>query len=704
MKLFRKLCQQIGLGWKVWALLASASTLPAQILDTNFPWANAAVYATALQPDGKVLLGGSFGTLGKAPRLRLGRLNPDDTPDPTFTPEANGTVYCLALQPDGKILVGGQFTSLCGQARTNLGRLTADGLLEENFRPRVDLNGVGQVRVLAVQNDGKVLVGGLVVVTTDQSRYYLARLNADGSVDASFNPGPSAPVNTLLLQADGKILMGGQFTKLAGQTRVGLGRLNADGTLDTNFLASPDGTVQALALEADGRILFGGTFSHLSGLACNNLGRINLDGTVDATFNPGTDRKVETLAVQSNGKILVGGALLSLGGQPRVGLGRLNSDGTLDPDFNPGITGGSLEVYSLVLQRDGKVLVGGNFSYLAGQVRPYLGRLNNADAAGESLTFNGNTITWTRTGAAPEIPRTSFDISTNHQDWISLGAGTRVAGGWQVTGAIFPANSVIRARGFFTGGQNNGSSWFVEAGLGPPMIATQPSNRTNNAGAIASFTVNPAGTPPFTYQWLKDGTNLDDGGRFIGAHTSLLMLSNVFGGDRGGYSVVVTSPLGSVTSQVATLTVADPFLVASPVSLVTNLGGTVTFSVVAGCTPPFTFQWQFNGVNIAGATNASLSIANFSVASAGGYSVTVSNSAGGVTSRIVTLSSVDIAMFAGVIVNGPVGSNYLIQAAASLASTNWTTLTNVALPSQPYIYIDYSSYTNGLQFYRAVPQ
>jgi hypothetical protein len=102
-------------------------------------------------------------------------------------------------------------------------------------------------------------------------------------------------------------------------------------------------------------------------------------------------------------------------------------------------------------------------------------------------------------------------------------------------------------------------------------------------------------------------------------------------------------------------------------------------------------------------TDTSLTITNFSSTAVGAYQVVVSNSGGSVTSTTATLASVDIKMFAGVIVDGPVGSNYLIQATSSLPAA-WTPLTNVALPSQPYICIDYGSYTNGVRFYRAVPQ
>jgi hypothetical protein len=116
-------------------------------------------------------------------------------------------------------------------------------------------------------------------------------------------------------------------------------------------------------------------------------------------------------------------------------------------------------------------------------------------------------------------------------------------------------------------------------------------------------------------------------------------------------------------------------------------------------TPPFSYQWAFNGTNIVGATNATLTLTYVSLANVGLYTVTISNALGSVTSTGAILTTVDIKMFAGVIVNGPLGSNYLIQATSDLLSS-WTTLTNVALPTQPFIYIDYSSPTNSKQFYR----
>jgi hypothetical protein len=119
-------------------------------------------------------------------------------------------------------------------------------------------------------------------------------------------------------------------------------------------------------------------------------------------------------------------------------------------------------------------------------------------------------------------------------------------------------------------------------------------------------------------------------------------------------------------------------------------------------TPPFAYQWFCNGAPISGATNVTLTITNFSAAKAGAYAVTISNAAGSVTSQPGTLTGVDVAMFAGIIVNGPLGSNYLIQASSTVV-TNWMTLTNITLTTQPYVFIDYDSPTNRQQFYQAIP-
>ena len=165
---------------------------------------------------------------------------------------------------------------------------------------------------------------------------------------------------------------------------------------------------------------------------------------------------------------------------------------------------------------------------------------------------------------------------------------------------------------------------------------------------------------------------------------------------------IITASGGSLAASTTLTVVAPPAITNQPMSVTVSAGGTATFT--AGATGGgLSYQWQFNGTNIVGATGVSLIISNVSPATIGTYTVIVSNAAGSVTSASVALANADIHMLASVYVNGPIGSNYLIQAASNLPGT-WTTLTNIALPSQPYIYVDYSSVTNKQQFYRAVPQ
>src|SRR5437867_337441 len=214
-------------------------------LDTAFdPGANDSILCFALQNDGKILVGGSFTTLGGQPRDRLGRLNADGSLDSGFNPgiSVQGCYPCippsvntLALQPDAKILVGGDFTTVGGLIRSNLARLNANGTLDTAFRPPIDF----PVNCLAVQADGSILAGG----GYNTSFYWgytngnLVRLQPSRTLDAKFNAAINSEVSSLALQTDGKVLIGGTFTSVGGQWRTNVARLNPDGTLDTGFNA-----------------------------------------------------------------------------------------------------------------------------------------------------------------------------------------------------------------------------------------------------------------------------------------------------------------------------------------------------------------------------------------------------------------------------------------------------------------------------------
>jgi len=169
--------------------------------------------------------------------------------------------------------------------------------------------------------------------------------------------------------------------------------------------------------------------------------------------------------------------------------------------------------------------------------------------------------------------------------------------------------------------------------LVPPAISSQPQSRTNVSGTVASFSVAATGTAPLSYQWQLGGGNI------VGATSPSLILNNVQLSDAGDYSVVVTNGAGSVTSASATLTVwASPTITAQPQSRTNVVGTPGTFSVTATGTAPLSYQWRFNGANIANATGSNLTLSNIQATDAGNYSVVLTNIAGITISAVAVLT------------------------------------------------------------------
>ena len=161
----------------------------------------------------------------------------------------------------------------------------------------------------------------------------------------------------------------------------------------------------------------------------------------------------------------------------------------------------------------------------------------------------------------------------------------------------------------------------------PPSIGTQPVSQTVLQGAGTSFTVAATGTAPFTYQWQKDGIAVD------GATSATYAISNVQGSQAGSYRCEVTNVAGTLTSAAAVLTVnVPPTVVTQPVNVSVDAGSGASFSVTAAGSLPATYQWKKNGVAIAGATAATLSLSAVGFAEEGTYSCVVTNAYGTVES------------------------------------------------------------------------
>jgi len=169
-------------------------------------------------------------------------------------------------------------------------------------------------------------------------------------------------------------------------------------------------------------------------------------------------------------------------------------------------------------------------------------------------------------------------------------------------------------------------------------------------------------------------------------------------------STTIAAISGSVSNSTILTVEATPVITLQPTNNTVSPNGSVTLSVAA-TGGGLSYQWRLNGTNITGAISPTYNIPSVAATNVGVYTVVVSNVAGSLTSQSAIVGTTAIGMYAGVIVDGPIGSNYLIQAGSVIGSaTNWTTRTNIALPSQPYIYIDYNTPFNSQQFYRAVPQ
>jgi len=290
-----------------------------------------------------------------------GALDPSFDPGDGFT----STVYSIELLDDGKILVGGAFWEFNGVQVPRITRLNADGSLDPGFAtgPGFDYF-VYQTITL---NDGKILVCGAFSEFIDVSRKNIARLHNNGTLDQSFDPGSgfNNSVEAMALQSDGKIIAAGGFTQYDGEGATRIARLHPNGEFDGSFTPGSgfDQFVYTLALQDDGKILAGGEFTSYNGVTVNKLARLNPDGSIDNSFNIGSgfNGTVWSVAVQDDGKILVGGSFTAYQGTTRNFIARLNADGTLDASFNPG-SGFDNYVLSIAIQEDGKIFAGGLFN------------------------------------------------------------------------------------------------------------------------------------------------------------------------------------------------------------------------------------------------------------------------------------------------------------------------------------------------------
>jgi len=354
----------------------------------------------AVQSDGKIIVGGGFTAWSGVGVNRIVRLNSDGTRDTAFSTNIgtgpNSFVQAVAIQSDGKIIVGGAFTTWNGATVGYIVRLNTDGTRDTTFTTNTGTGAGSAVYSIAIQSDGKIILGGAFTTWNGITTNRVVRLNADGTKDTAYstNNGTAysgGAITGIAIQTNGSAVFvgntGATTSTWNGTSVYQIFRLNSAGTIDTTFstnVGTAGGAtiaLSALAIQSDGKIIVGGSFSAWNAVASiNRLVRLNSDGTRDTTFTTnngaGANSNPNDIVVQSDGKILLGGAFTAWNGTTVNYIVRLNSDGTRDTAFttNAG-TGANAIIYTLVIQSDNKVLVGGNFTGYNSINRSYLARI-----------------------------------------------------------------------------------------------------------------------------------------------------------------------------------------------------------------------------------------------------------------------------------------------------------------------------------------
>jgi uncharacterized delta-60 repeat protein len=516
-------------------------------------WSGGVIDGVAVEPDGDVLISGGFKSVNGIPAPPLVRLyggvtsvapapgSVDLAFDPGMGPGSRWPrpeiLAAIVPQPDGRILIGGSFATYDGVPRSGLARVNADGSLDPSFGLQLGetwFGDYGEVRVIALQPDGKVLIGGLFTSVNGIARTNFARLNADGSLDVSFDPSfapfafypdhQAASVTAIALHPDGTILVS------VGHDDSSIFRFRADGSTGPSpgppippcipgieFAIPDDCAINTLAVQSDGRILYGGSIFQMPPGAVNyqvgviiGLVRFNADNCLDTSFTPRVraNGPVEQIVVQPDDRILLRGCFTEISGVPRRGLARLNADGTVDPSFQPPSSPTQWPAFALA--PDGR------------------------------LTF-ANSVQLNPDGSVNE--RFQAQLETPGTDWSESAVAVQADGKVLLSGNFTAVNGVPRP-GFAR----------LHGDLTPiaPVLAASLASQTKFTGQTATFTVSAAGTAPLSYQWLFNGSPIP------GATAAVLSLGNAQPIQAGSYAVVVSNSSGSVTSAPARLELLSP--------------------------------------------------------------------------------------------------------------------------------------------------
>ncbi|MDQ7960906.1 T9SS type A sorting domain-containing protein [Flavobacterium lindanitolerans] len=413
----------------------------------------AKIYTTKILHNGKIAVYGDFDLYQGIPTNKLAILNPNGSLDtsfnvglgPDYVNQYYGSSSMICEQPDGKLIVVGSFTTFNGVSKKNIVRLNLDGTIDTSFNVGTSSN--GYITCVKLQNDGKILCGGEFTEFNGQAYASLVRLNTNGTIDNSFNIGlgfkniinsftEDGIIKTIDIQNDNKIIVGGKFLKFNNSVKINLVRLNSNGTIDNSFNigigggnnttnGTNNGQIYRVIYDNSlNKIYITGIINNFNGSPSYNLLRLNIDGTIDTTFNftsvigyngLNSNGYIYDMNLQSNGKILLGGEGINLNnctGSYCSRIVQINQDGTLDTTFDCKLVGAYTTVYSIDSIND-SIIVSGQFTSV--NFEPiYKGSIVKVLQNGlTDLSFNPNL------GTDPYTPSFASSISLNDGNIIA---------------------------------------------------------------------------------------------------------------------------------------------------------------------------------------------------------------------------------------------------------------------------------------------
>src|SRR4030095_6087746 len=549
-------------------------------IDTAFvpaPGTNDAVNVVIPQPDGKVIVAGRFTQANNVLRNRIARFNFDGSLDATFDPGtgADAEITAAVLQPDGRIVVAGLFTSFNGFMHKGVCRLNTNGSVDQTFGLGAGIDNAALA--LALQSDGRILVGGQFSQVDLTQRFNLARCNTNGSVDLTFDPGngPSGDVNAIVIQPDGAIIIGGTFIGYNGFARGGIARVLANGVLDPSFDSGvgTGGNVFALALQHNGQIVLGGRFAQYAGINRTFIARVFSNGSLDPGFNPVPDSWVQSLAVEPDDRILVGGFFTVINGVGRSRIARLNTTGSVDTTFDPGLgclgslTNDATQVRSIALQLFGRVLAGGIFTSYDNSIRFNIVRLFDGSASFQNLSARAHVFT------GEQILIGGFIIGGTEKKMVLIrGLGPSLAG-FGVPGPLAnPTLSLFDHTATLIAANDNWKSTqqaqIQATGLAPSNDFEAGILAPLSPGAYTAFLQGKAATTGIGLAEIYDvdpsvnaqATNQSARG-FVGTGNDVRIVVNIVGGPTGSIQRVLARALGpSLVSAGVASPLANPTL------------------------------------------------------------------------------------------------------------------------------------------------